>query len=136
MDHDHLIGQVQARARLGSRGEAETATRATLETIAERIPAGLADNLAARLPTGDGEHLRRVTTAPDRPTTGVRMEADEFYDRVAQRAGEDPRKAAQEARCVREVVGEAVEGRMTDKLRESVGPELSRTLFAGSAGTA
>jgi hypothetical protein len=37
MDHDHLIGQVQHRARLTSRGGAEVAVRATLQTLEERI---------------------------------------------------------------------------------------------------
>ncbi len=50
MEHDEFIGQAQHRARLASRGEAERATRATLETLAERISDGAAQNLAAQLP--------------------------------------------------------------------------------------
>lgn len=49
MRHDKIIGQVQARAQLASRGEAEAATRATLETLGERITPGAAENLAAQL---------------------------------------------------------------------------------------
>ncbi|MCV2457779.1 DUF2267 domain-containing protein [Streptomyces sp. ICN988] len=87
MDHDAFIGQVQARAGLDSRDSAEAATRATLETVAERIPASLSDNLAALLPQGIGEHLRRVvTTIPDQPETGGRPKYREFLDRVSQRA--------------------------------------------------
>ena len=56
MEHDEFIGQVQHRARLGSRGDAERATRATLETLAERIADGAANNLAAQLPNEIGEH--------------------------------------------------------------------------------
>jgi hypothetical protein len=40
MDHDHLIGQVQHRARLTSRGGAEVAVRATLRALEERISEG------------------------------------------------------------------------------------------------
>jgi uncharacterized protein (DUF2267 family) len=47
MRHDEFIGHVQQRARLSSRGDAERASRATLETLGERVPEGLADNLAA-----------------------------------------------------------------------------------------
>ena len=47
MQHDEFIAQVQARARLSSRGDAERATRATLETLAERLAGGLRDKLAA-----------------------------------------------------------------------------------------
>jgi uncharacterized protein (DUF2267 family) len=134
MQHDTFIGQVQARARLNSRGAAEAATRATLETLAERIPASLADNLAAQLPQEIGEHLRRVATAPDQTDTGARMESREFFDRVATRASADYPKAVHEARAVIEVVGEATEGSVLSKVQQSLDDELSDTLFAGSAG--
>ncbi|WP_149183715.1 DUF2267 domain-containing protein [Streptomyces sp. TRM49041] len=135
MDHDTFIGQVQHRAHLDSRGAAETATRATLETLAERVPAGLADKLAAQLPREVGENLRRVATAPDQPTTGVHMSNREFFDRVAQRAGANTAKAAHEARCVMEVVTDATQGTLTDKVRQSLDHELADSLFAGSRGS-
>jgi uncharacterized protein (DUF2267 family) len=134
MDHDTFIGQVQARAHLDSRGTAEAATRATLETLGERIPASLADNLAEQLPREIGEHLRRVATAPDQPDTGIRMDYDTFIDRVAERAGADKAKATHEARTVMELLGEATQGGMTDKVRQSLDDELARVLFAGSTG--
>lgn len=134
MDHDTFIGQVQARARLSSRGAAETATRATLETLAERVPAPFAENLAAQLPHEIGEHLRRVATAADQPATGVRMSRHEFFDRVAQRSGDNVPKAVHEARSVVEVVGEATQGGLTDKLRQSLDAETATVLFAGSKG--
>ncbi|MER6145233.1 DUF2267 domain-containing protein [Streptomyces sparsogenes] len=136
MRHDEFIGQVQARARLDSRGAAESATRATLETLAERIPAGLADNLAAQLPHEIGEHLRRVEAAPEISATGVRMSRQEFFDRVAQREDKDVPKAVHDARSVIEVVDEAVQGNLTDRIRQSLDEELSQILFAGSTGTA
>jgi uncharacterized protein (DUF2267 family) len=136
MQHDQFIGQVQARARLDSRGAAEAATRASLETLAERVPSSLADNLAAQLPTEVGEHLRRVVSAPDVPETGIRMSRQEFFDRVAQRAGADYPKAVYEARCVIEVVEEATQGSLTEKIRQSLDEELAEVLFAGSAGPA
>lgn len=51
MDHDRFIGQMEDRARLDSRRSAERATRATLETLGERLDAGAAGNLAAQLPS-------------------------------------------------------------------------------------
>jgi uncharacterized protein (DUF2267 family) len=136
MQHDEFIGQVQARARVESRGKAEAITRASLETLAERIQAPLAIKLAAQLPHEVGEHLRRVSYAPDEPITGVRMSRQEFFDRVAQRASLDPPKAAHAARSVIEVVDEATEGTQLDKIRESLDEELAQILFAGSTGTA
>lgn len=136
MDHDTFIGQVQNRAHLDSRGAAEAATRATLETLAERVPAGLATNLAAQLPIEINEHLRRVAAAPDEPTSGMPMDKREFFDRVARRSGADTPKAVHEARCVMEVVGEATQGSVIDKVRQSLDEPLADTLFAGSTGNA
>jgi len=136
MQHDEFIGQVQARARLSSRGAAETATRATLETLAERIQAPMADNLAAQLPMEIGEHLRRVEAAPDEPRTGTRMSRQEFFERVALRAGTERPKAVHEARSVIEVVEEATQGALTERIRGSLDDELADVLFAGSTGTA
>jgi uncharacterized protein (DUF2267 family) len=134
MQNDAFIGQVQARARLGSRGAAETATRASLETLAERIPASLADKLAAQLPREVGEHLRRVAHAADEPETGVRMSRHEFFDRVAHRANTGIPKAVHEARCVIEVADEATRGTFRAKVRPALDEELAEVLFAGSTG--
>ncbi|MDH6228464.1 MULTISPECIES: DUF2267 domain-containing protein [Streptomyces] len=134
MDHATFIGQVQARARLDSRGAAEGATRATLETLAERVPATVANDVAGQLPREIGEHLRRVAAAPDQPATGVRLRYPEFLDRVARRAHEDPARAADEARCVMEVVGEATQGGVMEKIRHSVDRELGDFLLSGSTG--
>jgi uncharacterized protein (DUF2267 family) len=54
MEHDALVGHVRHRARLASRGEADRALRATLETLAERLDSDMAENLASQLPTEIG----------------------------------------------------------------------------------
>jgi hypothetical protein len=84
MDHDHFIGQVQARAQLASRGEAEGLTRATLETLGERIPEQVATHLADQLPTEIGENLRRTITMGG-AGSGERFGLDEFVRRVSER---------------------------------------------------
>ncbi|WP_332110780.1 YbhB/YbcL family Raf kinase inhibitor-like protein [Streptomyces gossypiisoli] len=136
MRHEEFTGQVQSRARLDSRGAAERATRATLETLAERIPAGLAEKLAAQLPHEIAEHLRRIEKAPDVPATGVHMSAHEFFERVAQREEKNFPKAVHHARSVIEVVAEAVQGSVTAKVRDCLDHELATSLFAGSTGSA
>jgi hypothetical protein len=85
MRHDAFIGQVQARARLDSRGSAERVTRASLETLGERVPSTVAEKAAAQLPHEIGEHLRRVAHAPGEPFTGERMTQADFFTRVAER---------------------------------------------------
>jgi uncharacterized protein (DUF2267 family) len=133
MQHDEFIGQVQARAHLDSRGRAERATRATLETLAERVQSTQAEKLAAQLPQEIGEHLRRVVYAQDEPVTGMRMSRHEFFSRVARRSGFDEPKAVYAARCVIEVVDEATAG-IVDRVKDSLDDDLTGVLFAGSAG--
>ncbi|GAA3982957.1 DUF2267 domain-containing protein [Thermobifida alba] len=133
MQHDTFIGQVQARARLDSRGSAETATRATLETLAERIPADLANDLAAQLPREISEHVLRITAQPG-SEHGHRFGQDEFIARVKQRAHTDDPKAAHIARVVFEVLNEATTGRTMDKVRHSLPEDLRQLTLAGSTG--
>jgi uncharacterized protein (DUF2267 family) len=133
MQHDEVIGQVQARARLSSRGDAERATRATLETLGERIPEGLADNRAAQLPQEIGEHLRR-TVVYGGVGTGERFDTKEFVRRVSDRSSADEPQAAFLARVVFEVVDEATSGALTQKVAESLPDDLRRLVTAGSTG--
>jgi uncharacterized protein (DUF2267 family) len=131
MKHDEFIGQVQARARLDSRGAAEQATRATLETLGERLSEGAAHNLAAQLPHEIGEHLRRTSAG-----RGEQLDLGDFIARVAERSGTgvDQPTAAFHARCVLEVVDEATTGNLMGKLREQLPDEYDRLFSAGSTG--
>ncbi|MDQ7903600.1 DUF2267 domain-containing protein [Phytohabitans sp. ZYX-F-186] len=133
MQHDHFIGQIQARARLSSRGEAERATRSVLETLGERIPEGLADNLAAQLPTEVGEHLRR-TEVYGGYGSGERFDRDEFVARVSSRSGFDGPQAAFAARAVCEVVDEATQGTVMGKVVEALPDDVQSLVVAGSTG--
>ncbi|HLI39659.1 MAG TPA: DUF2267 domain-containing protein [Streptosporangiaceae bacterium] len=101
MQHDEFIGHVQDRAHLFSRGDAERACRATLETLGQRVPEGLADNLAAQLPHEIGEHLRRTEVSQGQGT-GERFGRRDFIARVAERAGVREQQAAFIIRAVTE----------------------------------
>lgn len=117
MQHDEFIGLVQDRARLGSRGAAESATRATLETLADRLTGGLAGNLGAQLPPEIGRHLQ--------DTEGESFEITDFWRRVADREAYDVDlpEAAFQARVVVSVVDEAVTGDQLDRVKEQLTPE-------------
>lgn len=136
MHHDEFIGHVQQRASLGSRGDAERAARSTLETFGERVPAGLAGNLAAQLPEEVSEHLHRVVKAPDEPNEGERFDRDEFIDRVAWRAGGgvDRPQAAHWVRVVFDVVDEATSGSLTGKVADSLPAEFRDLVQDTSSG--
>lgn len=58
MEYDEFITHVQSLTQSDSREEAERATRATLETLKERIANDEAQELAASLPQQLGDYLR------------------------------------------------------------------------------
>jgi uncharacterized protein (DUF2267 family) len=121
MKHDEFIGQVQHRARLSSRGDAEIATRATLETLAERLAGGEANDLASQLPRGIAEYLRTGQAGE-----GERFSVQEFFERVSERERVDLPKAVYHARAVISVLYEAVSpGEMAD-VRAQLPTEYAR----------
>jgi uncharacterized protein (DUF2267 family) len=133
MRHDDFIGQVQSRGRLSSRGDAERATRATLETLGERVPEGLADNLAAQLPHEIGEHLRRTEVFAG-TGTGERFDRRDFIARVAERAGVRGPQAVYITRVVMEVVDEATRGTVMGKVTESLPADIRGLITTGASG--
>lgn len=133
MKHDEFIGQVQLRGKLDSRGQAERVTRSVLETLGERIPDGLADNLAAQLPHEIGEHLRR-TEQPDKHGTGQHFDLNDFVTRVEQKSGLDRPQAVYATRVVCEVTAEATQGAVMTKVREALPPDVRPIITAGSEG--
>jgi len=126
MKHDEFIGQGQHHARLSSRGEAEIATRATLETLAERLAGGEANDLASQLPRGIAEYLRTGLAGE-----GERFSVEEFFQRVSEREGVDLPKAIYHARAVIAVLYEAVSpGEMAD-VRAQLPAEFTRLFEPG-----
>lgn len=127
MQYDEFVGEVQNRARLPSRGDTVRAIRATLETLAERISSGEADDLAAQLPQELGAFLREADTTE-------RFSVDDFFLRVAAKETADLPDAAHHARAVIAVLQEAVTTGELDDIRAQL-PENYRPLFeAGSEG--
>ncbi|RSM80893.1 DUF2267 domain-containing protein [Kibdelosporangium aridum] len=134
MQHDEFIGQVQNRANLPSRGDAEGATRATLETLGERIPENVAVKLASELPQEIGEHLRRTVTMAG-AGSGERFGRDEFIRRVAQRSYTDEPQAAYQSRVVLEVLRDATTSGSVNKVRDALPEDLRVLVDAGSSGS-
>ncbi|GAB3223587.1 hypothetical protein GCM10027447_11460 [Glycomyces halotolerans] len=133
MKHDQFIGKVQDRAHLPSRGAAEGATRATLETLGERIPDHLANKLASQLPPEIGEHLRR-SMASDQSGTGQHFGFDEFVHRVAEREHTDEPDATYHSRVVLEMVSQATTGGVMEKVHDSLPEDLRPLIDAGASG--
>ena len=104
MDHDDFLGTVQQRADLSSRGEADTATRAVLTTLGERIQDGEANDLASQLPIEIDRHLEEADS-------GQQFDFEEFASRVAERVELDSLadRPGQLAQAVMSVVADATD---------------------------
>jgi len=129
MQYDEFIGQVQHRAQLASSGEAVAATRATLETLAERLAGGATENLAAQLPQEIGLYLLGATAG-----SGDRFSLDDFFALVSIREGVDLPKSVHHARVVIEVLSEAVSPGEIRKICAQLPDEFDALFETGSAG--
>lgn len=123
MKHDEFIGQVQHRAKLAFRGEAEVATRATLETLAERLLGNEPAHAAAQLPRGIADYLKHAWSG-----MGASFSLDEFFRRVSQREEVDLLEAVYHSRLVIEVLQEAISQGEVEDIRAQL-PEEYLSLF-------
>src|SRR4051812_45756649 len=100
MQYDEFVGIVVREAGVDHE-QAERVVRATLQTLAERIAAGEARDLASRLPPELAPWVATTTPAE-------RFDADEFIRRVAQRAETDVPAAERLARVVFDALARAI----------------------------
>ena len=103
MEYNEFITHVQSLAQSNSRAEAERATRATLETIKERIAADEAKELAAQLPQELSSYLE--TSQGD---SGQSFNLQEFIFRTSKKENIDPITAVNHVRAVFTVLQNAV----------------------------
>lgn len=125
MDHERFIDLV-AHAVGGDRETAERATRATLQTLAERITAGEARHLAAELPP---ELAPWLATGPEPDPFDV----DELLRRVAEREGVDIVAAERHVRAVLAVLGQAVSDHELGDLAAQLPKDFAPLLPTGPA---
>ena len=117
MNFDEFTGQVQHRIGLPGTGEAVRATRATLQTLGERVQAGEARDLASSLPMEIDFYL---VGAP--AEHGERFDWQEYLDRVQRRGGPaaDRADAAYHARSVMAVVSDVVPRSAIREIRDQL----------------
>lgn len=128
MDYERWMGLVQHRANLATAQQASSATRATLQTLKERIPAPLAENVASQLPAELGRTLVEQTARAER------FGFDEFVERTMAREGTSKSEATFHARAVFDVLSEAVSPGILQKLRDALPPDIERLAQAGASG--
>ncbi len=111
MQYEAFIQLVQDRGGLRDRALAEDVTRATLETLGERLSAADAAGVAAQLPEDLGAclaHRASPTTAPSD------FGAEDFYRKVADRCELSSQDAREPVRAVFITLREAIsEGEYT-----------------------
>jgi uncharacterized protein (DUF2267 family) len=103
MEYNEFITHVQSLAQSNSREEAERATRATLETLKERIPGDEVQEVAAELPAELSETLQ-TTDAKGSESFNLQ----EFISRVSQRENIEPTTTAIHVRAVFAVLQNAI----------------------------
>ncbi|MDB9447355.1 DUF2267 domain-containing protein [Anabaena sp. CS-542/02] len=103
MQYNEFITHVQSLAQSNSREEAERATRATLETITERIPGDEFKEVAAELPQELAQSLQRREGEISEP-----FNLQEFISRVSQRENIEPTTSAIHVRAVFAVLQNAI----------------------------
>ena len=86
MTDEEFINAVARRAGVSTQ-QAESLARATLSTLADRLSAGEADDVASQLPKGLKEAMYPSTPKAEP------FDLEEFIDRVSSRAGVDREQA-------------------------------------------
>jgi uncharacterized protein (DUF2267 family) len=132
VDDGEFLERVQHQARLSSRAEAERGCNATLETLSEWVPEGLAGSIAAQLPHEIGDQLRR--TGGDAAADGQFSGAD-FIPRVAGRAGVSIDQGAHIARAVIDALTAATEGGLMARVTDTLPADLREYVTPGQEFT-
>jgi uncharacterized protein (DUF2267 family) len=101
MEYGEFIDEIRRRSGSADVGTAQLAARATLQTLAERLPRSQAQHLLGHLPDKTGPWLRGDSDA------GA-FDIDEFLGRVARREGVDVETAFDHARAVFFALGDAI----------------------------
>jgi uncharacterized protein (DUF2267 family) len=103
VEYNEFITHVQSLAQSNSREEAESATRATLETLKERVPGDEIQELARQLPQELGNCLQG-----QQAETEQSFNLQEFIMRVSQKENIEPTTTAIHVRAVFAVLQNAV----------------------------
>jgi uncharacterized protein (DUF2267 family) len=134
MKYEEFIEQVQKRAHLASRSEAERATRAALETLAECISQEERIDAASQLPRGLALYLRQPflgTWNQPAPRSERNFSLDEFFQRMSIREGVPPATAREHAHAVMSVLVDALSRGEFEDIRRQLPIEYYYEFFEG-----
>ncbi len=103
MKYDEFVKHVQSFSQVDALDEVKRAVRATLQTLAERIPGDEASKLAKQLPDEMGRYFQGREGQ-----SGSIFTLKEFYRRVSEKEGIAPAAAVTHVRAVFAVLNSAV----------------------------
>ncbi|MDJ1132969.1 DUF2267 domain-containing protein [Streptomyces iconiensis] len=121
MRYTEILDLVRDEAGLSDRQSADAVLKATLRTLAERMPDATAEHFAAQLPDEAAEEMDRSThhTADtEERERGEKFDLTTFAGRVAWRSRTDEETALRHAAAVFEVLDDAVAPELMVKLRD------------------
>ena len=133
MEYEDFIDAVATRAKV-STDQAATLTRATLETLADRISAGKAEDLAFQLPDGLDGPLRKPPPLSGRGEHAKSFGLEEFVRRVADRPAVDRALADAGVRAVLTTLREAVSREDFEDAMAQLPKEFRQVIEPVSAG--
>ncbi len=123
MQYNEFMNRVKTHANMKSDDQAIKVTKATLETLSERIAGLEPKDLASQLP-------EEFKTSMKTEGQGEQFDVQEFYKRVARKASiNDPNTAKQQTKAVLTTVAEAVSGGELNDIRSQL-PDEYHPLFA------
>ena len=124
MKQTQMLSSVQDTAGISDPALAETAVRATLRVLGERLAGGETSDLAAQLPPALAREL------PEEGS-GQRFGVQEFYERVAQYEGGQAQQARRHARAVAAALKTGLGGNEFEHLATQLPSEYDDLLQAG-----
>ena len=134
MKYEEFIEQVQKRAHLASKSDAERATRAALETLAECISKEERYDAASQLPRGLALYLEQPflgTWNQPAPSSKRNFSLDEFFQRMSIREDVPPATAREHAHAVVSVLLEALSRGEFEDIRRQLPIEYYYEFFEG-----
>lgn len=134
MKYEQFIERVQKQAHLASKIEAEHATRAALETLAECLPTEERFDAAAQLPRGLALYLERPflgTWHQPTPSKKRNFPLEEFFQRMSIREDVSPETAREHAHAVMSVLVEAVSRGEFENIRKQLPIEYYYEFWEG-----
>ena len=134
MKYEEFVEKVEQRAHLASKGEAQRAIQATLETLAEGLTRIERVDAAAQLPRGLALYLEQPNLGSGNQPAPVQKRIsslDEFYQRMALREDVPQATAREHARAVMSVLVEALSRGEVEDIHRQLPIEFYYEFFEG-----